>query len=415
MPQTSSAEAPATPAIGLALAGGASEGAIYEIGAIRALDEAIEGLDVNQFGVYVGVSAGAFLSSCLANGLSSAQMCRAIVKPEPGEHPFVPEMFFRPAVGEFARRLLAAPRVLGQSLWEFISRRERRLLDALTNLGQALPVAVFDNEPIHDYVRGIFSKKGRTNDFRELRQRLVIVATELESGSGVRFGEGSWRHVPISRAVQASSALPGLYPPVKIDGRQFVDGILLKTMNASVALEAGAKLVFCINPIVPVDASKGIQQNLLRRGELVAQGLPSVLSQTFRTLIYSRMKLGLKAYETRFPDADVVLIEPRRDDYESFFSNIFRFSSRRAVCERAYQATRATLRRRQDELAPILAKHGLRLNTAVLAEENRDLWYHVRLPEASDKPRRPAAAAEVLGDMDRILARLERLTAEPPA
>ncbi len=79
--------------IGLALAGGGPAGSIYEIGAVRALDEAIEGIDFNDLDIYVGVSAGAFIASCLANNLSTAQMCRAIVKDEPGEHPFVPGEF----------------------------------------------------------------------------------------------------------------------------------------------------------------------------------------------------------------------------------------------------------------------------------------------------------------------------------
>ena len=89
---------PLSPPVGLALAGGAPGGAIYEIGALRALDEAILGLDLRDCGCFVGVSAGAFLGACLANGLSTAQQVRAVVKHEPGEHPFVPEMFFRPAV-----------------------------------------------------------------------------------------------------------------------------------------------------------------------------------------------------------------------------------------------------------------------------------------------------------------------------
>ena len=51
--------------------------------------------------IYVGVSAGAFLAANLVNGLSTAQMCRAIVKQEPGEHPFVHSgIFLTPASRE---------------------------------------------------------------------------------------------------------------------------------------------------------------------------------------------------------------------------------------------------------------------------------------------------------------------------
>src|SRR5262249_521900 len=130
-------------------------------------------------------------------------------------------------------------------------------------------------------------------------------------------------HVPISRAVQASAALPGLYPPVEIDGRHYVDGILLKTVHASVALEEGVDLVLCVNPIVPVDTSRAVESGILERGKLLDHGLPSVLSQTFRTLIHSRLEVGMAAYRTRFGGSDVVLLEPERDDTLMFFTNIF--------------------------------------------------------------------------------------------
>ena len=78
--------------IGLALAGGGPEGAVYEIGALRALEEAVEGLDLNALHAYVGVSAGAFIASALANDITASQLARALVKHEPGEHPFAPEV-----------------------------------------------------------------------------------------------------------------------------------------------------------------------------------------------------------------------------------------------------------------------------------------------------------------------------------
>lgn len=394
--------------IGLALAGGAPGGAIYEIGALHALEEAIPGLDLRDCGCFVGVSAGAFLTSCLANGLSTAQQVRAIVKTEPGEHPFVPETFFQPAFKEFAKRLGQAPGVLGGALRDFLTRRERRLLDAMTVLGQTLPVAVFDNEPIRDYVSRIFAIKGRTDDFTQLKRKLTVVATDLESGESMRFGHLGWPYVPISRAVQASSALPGLYPPVEINGRHYVDGILLKTMHASVALEAGARLVFCINPLVPVDTRQGVQRNLFEPGQITRRGLPSVMSQTVRTLIHSRMVLGMKAYEARYPGADVILIEPARDDYEDFFSNIFSFASRRAVCEHAYQATRHTLWQRRLELQPILDRYDLKLDLDFLSDPEVDLWTRVGLREFS--VRHPGDRSDaVLDDLRGLLDRVESL------
>jgi predicted acylesterase/phospholipase RssA len=392
--------------VGLALAGGGPEGAVYEIGVLRALDEAIDGLDFNNLPVYVGVSAGAFLSANLANGLTTAQNARAIVKHEPGEHPFHPKTFFTPALGEMVRRSLMTPRLAFEAVLDYLRHpTDLTFGESLLRLSRALPVGVFDNEPIRDYLERIFSLPGRTNDFRQLRRRLIVVATELDSGLAVRFGEPGHDHVPISVAVQASTALPGLYPPVLIDGRHYVDGVLLKTLHASVALDAGAKLVICINPIVPVDTLHA-EERRTRERRLTELGLPTVLSQTFRTLIHSRMTVGMAAYAPRFPHQDLVLFEPKSDDYRMFFTNIFSFSSRKAVCEYAYAATRRELLLRFDELAPIFARHGLRLREEVLLDADCDLWAGVGLDggEGCDRVRGDLPVTQAL---DRALRSLE--------
>jgi NTE family protein len=430
------AAAAAAPKIALALAGGGLEGAIYEIGALRALDEACDGLDLNRLFLYVGVSAGAFIAACLANDLTTAQMCRAIVSHEPGEHPFVPETFLTPAVRQWWRGGRSLPRLLGEALAEYWRRpAELSLLESLTRLGRALPVALFDNEPIRAYLEKIYNLKSRTDDFRRLGKRLVIVATDLDSGQEVRFGEPGMDDVPISRAVQASTALPGLYPPVEIAGRHVVDGVLLKTLHASVALEAGAGLVICINPIVSVDTAHAVESGFMQRGRLIDRGLPTVLSQTLRTIIHSRLEVGMAAYKTKYGGSDVMLLEPERDDYLMFFTNIFGFSERRAVCEHAYRSTRAYLSKHHAGIAPVLARHGVALRRDVLADE-RSLWDQVGLPEharaplaaesavaqgtapPAAAPRAPAlrgprsSSPAVVSRLDGALSHLERLLAQ---
>ena len=395
--------------IGLALAGGGPAGSIYEIGAVRALDEAIEGIDFNDLDIYIGVSAGAFISSCLANNLSTAQMCRAIVKHEPGEHPFVPENFLAPAVGQFVKSGLKVPGLLINAFWDMLRKPDdTNIFTPMTRLSRALPVGIFNNEPVRAYLEKIFSMHGRTNDFRKLRRKLVLVATDLDSGRPVRFGEPGLDHVPISTAVQASTALPGLYPPVVIDGRSYVDGVLLKTLHASVALDEGADLVLCVNPIVPVDTIRSVELGVMRRGQLADRGLPTVLAQTFRTLVHSRMGAGLAAYETRYTDKDVLVFEPRRDDYNMFFTNVFSFSNRKAVCEHAYQSTRRKLWRNRRRIEPILERHGLRLRTEELEDEDRDLWKSVGLYEK--RRRRPTS--HLKERLDKALAQIEAMVAE---
>lgn len=348
---------------------------MYEIGAVWALAEALEGIDLTALSCYVGVSAGALLAACLANGMSPAVLVRMIDDRAPSEEPFEPELFFVPNYREFLRRGAALPALFGEALWHFTRRRRGHAVASwLSRAGRTVPVGLFDNEPIREYLKRVFAKRGRTDDFRRLSSKLIVVATDLDTGRLVRFGARGNDRVPISRAVQASTALPGLYPPVTIDGRDCVDGVLLKTLHASIALEEGVELLLCVNPIVPVDTTLGEQSRALPPNALRTHGLPAVVSQMFRTLVHSRLELGMSSYETRYPDADVVLFEPGREEYDMFFSNILSFETKRSLCELAYRATRNDLIARADELEPVFAAHGVQMNTEVLADADRTPW-----------------------------------------
>ena len=369
--------------IGLALAGGGPAGAVYEIGALYALQEAMDGVDLTTLQCYVGVSAGAFVAACLANRMPPSLLVRLLDRRVEGEVPFDPKLFFVPNYREFARRGLTLPGLFSQALWYFLKRPfDRSVASAATRTARALPAGIFDNEPIRKYLEDVFSREGRTNDFRKLETALVLVASELETGKSIRFGAPGHTQVPIALAVQASTALPGVYPPVLIDGRYCVDGVLLKTLHASVALEYGVDLLLCVNPVVPVDTRHGELEGVLKPGALLEGGLPAVLSQTFRTLVHSRLELGLAGYGARYPNASVVLFEPPRDEYGMFFSNILSLGDRHRVCELAYAATRADLLRRADELGPLLARFGITLRRDILEDETRTLWGSLGKPES---------------------------------
>lgn len=362
------------PKVGLVLGGGGPLGGIYEIGALRALDESLEGVDFNDLYVYVGVSAGAFIAANLANQMTSAQMCRIFVKNEAEVHPFHPEVFYRPALREYVKRMLSVPGLLVEALAKFVGNpHDQTFLDALTVLTQAVPAGIFDNAGLEEYLQRSYSMLGRTNDFRQLSRRLYLVAADLESGDAVRFGAPGYDHIPVSRAVQASVATPGMYVPVEIDGRYYMDGTLRKGMHASVALDDGAELVFAINPLVPIDASQAVSAGTMSPGTLTNRGMPNIISQTYRTMVYSRMRAGMKMYETEYPDASILLFEPTRDDAKIFFSNVFSFQSRRMVCEHAYQMTRKDLLARADTLEPELSKFGIRLRRDILEDDQRTI------------------------------------------
>lgn len=368
------------PRIGLALAGGGPLGAIYEIGALCALDEALDGLDLTQLAGYVGVSAGSFIAAGLANGMTPRELCAAFIESDEGDEGadlFSPTLLMRPAWGEYLRRAAAVPRLATQALYQYAFQRRSRLA-AFERLGRALPAGLFSGHAMERQLARLFAREGRSNDFRQLARKLVLVATDLDSGEAVPFGQPGLDAVPISLAVQASAALPGLYAPVEVQGRTCVDGALKKTLHASVLLDAGLDLLICLNPLVPFDATHAPRHQVLGSGEariprLVDGGLPIVLSQTFRSLIHSRLELGMRGYAETHPHTDIVLFEPDHRDAEMFLANTFSLSQRRALAEHAYQRTRALLRSRRSTLGAQLARHGITIDRAVLDDPERRL------------------------------------------
>ena len=372
--------------IGLALAGGGPVGGIYEVGAMAALSEALDGLDFTTFDVYVGVSAGALMSAAVANGLGPARLARMLVDNDT-EDGLDPEMLLRPALAEYLQRALAVPVLFWSSLRQYLSDPwHLGLVESFQGLSHALPTGIFNGVGIDQLLRRWFSTGGRSNDFRKLKQPLFIVATDLDTGESVAFGSAGHDDVPISVAVRASTALPGLYPPVRIGDRDFVDGGLIKTLHASVALQAGADLLICINPLVPFDARLAAKRPLAKNStlapaHLVDGGLPVVLAQTFRAIIHSRMRTGMDRYRHEYPGKDVVLFEPTRDDAEMFFTNVFSYRARSRLCEHVYQRTRSDLYRRRNELRPIFARHGIEMNIAVLKDHTRSLLSRKRRPD----------------------------------
>ena len=400
--RTPARRAPRRHPVGLALAGGGFLGAAYELGALAALAEGVDGLNLTELDSYVGVSAGAFIAAGLANGQSAHQMVRMFI--DDTDSALDPASILRPATQLLRKALVAAPVTAGQALMALAATGTRGLpasaWDALERFARSMPPGVLDARLIEQTLERLFQADHRTNDFRELRGRLRIVATDIDTGQPVAFGSPGRDHVPISRAVIASAALPGVFQPVSIDGHFFVDGALNKTLHASVALNDGVRLLFCVNPLVPF--SRGA---LTRPGTIAKAGLPVILSQSMRTVIRSRMTTGLEKYGSTHPHASLVVLEPRSDDTALFFTRIFTVSSRRRVCEQAYQHTRLDLLARFDPLNRVLAPRGMRLNRRVLEDPSLTLVEPPGRHRPGSTPLR--AATDRLGlaldDLDRAL------------
>ena len=256
-------------------------------------------------------------------------------------------------------------------------------------------------------MRKPFSAPGRTNDFRKLKRKLVRVATDLDRGESAPFGLPGLDHVPISIAVPAGSALPGLLPTVEIDERHDVDGALKKTLHASVLLDEGLDLLICLNPLVSFDATATARHHVMSRSEeriprLVDGALPVVLSQTFRTLIDSRLELGMTGYEHSHPGTTILLFEPDQRDPEMFLANTLGYSQRRMLAEHACQRTRRMLRSRRGALNRQLARHGVQIDDAGLDDATRRPLRPAK-PDGHNASRALRRLEEVLDDLETTL------------
>ena len=385
--------------LGLALAGGGPLGAFYELGALHALSEALIGRQLTELDVYVGVSSGSLVAAGLANGFDTTALGTTFILDEGTLVPFAPELLLQPAVGLYAERLARVPAALTSAVRQYA----RAPLNGawpplLRSIARLAPTAAFENAPLQKYLHDLFTTAGHTDDFRKLRKQLYVVATRLSTGESVAFGDNRHDEVPISKAVMASAALPGLYAAVEINGHHYVDGALLRTMHASLALERGCDLVVCVNPLVPFDSSHAKGR---RYHNFVDEGLPTILSQTFRAMIRSRMQVGMASYRERYPDSDTILLEPDRHDETLFFTNVFRYSGRRKLVEHAYQKTRRDLLDQARELGPLLRRRNLELDTDILRRKGRTF--------ASAAHERAAHARRVVRRLRKALGRLDGL------
>lgn len=359
--------------VALALAGGGPMGGLYEMGALIAISQAFPNLKLHKLPMYVGVSAGSVIASALANRFSIEEIASNLLRPDEVEHPIHPSLFYTPAWREYIKRASQIPGLTWQAIMDYMKQpQDETLLESFTRLKRVLPSGFFDNAPIEKYLRDLYASTEKTNDFRELDSKLMIVAADLDCGRSVVFGQKDWDDVPISQAVQASTCVPGLYTPVKIHDHFFIDGILYKTVHASAALDAGADFVICINPIVPY-CNKGFSPENPNETSIIREGTTGIISQAIRAMVHSRSVTGFRQYEGDYEGKDIVLFEPNTDDAEWFFANEFSFKNRVELVDRAYRATLDDLRDRKLAFNTLFEKYDLHIDEERLEPVNESI------------------------------------------
>jgi hypothetical protein len=298
-------------------AGGGITGIAWEIGGLAAL-ELLLGRRASEFDTYVGISAGAVVTALAANGIPPADVWAEMASGSGRMFGVATGDLFKLGGRGLARALRILPRI-ASGLLKIPASGHSPAEVVMEALG-ALPSGLVDNSGVQRAVASVLSKRG-TDSFAALKKRLFILAVELDTGRVAAFGERAWRDVAISTAVQASTAVPGLCRPVRIE----------------------------VNPAGPPRAARiGMERTLL-----------DVMQQSVSMMLRSRMQYAMRCYRSEFPDVDVILVEPTAED--PGITNCMSWSDAAAIAAGGYRSVVQAFRLQRRAYERILSRHGITL------------------------------------------------------
>ena len=159
-----------------------------------------------------------------------------------------------------------------------------------------------------------------------------------------------------------------------IEGREYVDGGMGGTASLDIAIEQGATLVVCVNPLVPYDdsalkpAGSGDASRTFTR-----KGLSAIASQVSRIYVHSGLKYHVKQLRRQHPEVDIILIEPRSDDQMLAFGNIMRYGERLAIARHGFESVTLDLAQDYQNYKETLARHGVPLTRRLVIEELQEI------------------------------------------
>ncbi len=358
-------------------AGGGITGVYYELGVIKCLEDTFGGFSIHDFDMFFGISAGAIVTSLIANGISTDEL---LLELDPRNRSGVDlELRLRDlTIRDLPRRIA--------SLWEHAREYRERVRAGEERLGltaalsqlAALAGPFFRGDAKAKQLAELLSRPGRTNDFRELTRELYIGATDQDRREHVLFGAEPYRHVPIHQAVQASAAIHPFLAPVAIDGRRYTDGFVTRTTNIAAAVDRGANLIVVVDPFLPYVSEKP--------GFHDRHSLFWVLVQDYKTVAYTRYENAANVLAESNPGITCVAFLPSNRMRRLLASNPISTGNFDPIVSQAYASTYRRLERQAYRLAPALAEHGIELRLDRAAKR-------VNLLDALPVPRAAALCA----------------------
>ncbi len=348
----------------LSLSGGGLSGAFFEIGCLAALDDFL-GFDFSStgFDIHIGVSAGATVSALLAKGIPARKIYWGLLTNAD------PTLQFRrndmydvnrwAILGSAVGVVLSIPGYFIRCVK--IGQRPSPF-DFMHYIEERLPAGVFSLDNYQRLLARIFEANGKTDSFDGLDKELYVPATDLDLGTRRVFSNVEGSKVSISQAVAASSAIPLLFRPVSIEGRDYIDGSTGKVAHLDVALRAGASTILIINPLVNISNDR--QTVCLPRGDgkcatIREKGMSFIQDQASRIETRVRLDGEIRRCQAEYPDVKLYRIEPSSSEAMMFLHHTMSYSEREQLLRYGYTSMTSILRRRRAVIEELMQFHGL--------------------------------------------------------
>ena len=312
------------PGTALVLSGGATKAFYFHLGVLKALQ-------LDEVSSIVGSSAGAIIGAFIASGASVENLLTSIYQ----KKVYIPKfdtwiktltstMLFKPKYADLTRQSLstgmAGLRFFASLPWLQNKDVVAEAMDKLIH-SQTQVTGFFDAVALEDMFKSLLP----STEFQNLDTDLYVTGTCLDCPTrgvfnGIYDFHDERNHfmtdVPIHRAVRASTTIPGMFDPIKINGHYYIDGEIRQTLSADIGVELADKVIIS-HTYQPLHISGG--------GSVRDMGWLNILKQSTSILFYERIQTWREIYRRQNPDTEIIWIQPEPDDIDFFQTPEFSF------------------------------------------------------------------------------------------
>lgn len=331
--------------VGIALSGGAIEGFLYQVGVVHALNQAFTNRSFYDVDVISGVSSGSIVGTVIASKAPVKEVIKSLYGYESEVPPLKISILFDFSGFPIMKRFTKVSLQMGKtpiSQW-------------LSNMARSIPTGFFKGDRLEAYFETIIAKYAPGKLLKDLKTKLFIGVTDQDTFKHVILGKKPLDDILTSEAVRASASLPPLYQPKRIRDRLYIDGQITKSCNLEAVVEAGARLIFVIDPLKPFETSTP--------GQADQQGGFYGIIQMVKALVSTRFETSLNAMGERHPDVDFMIFQPDEECAKLMSGSPVRARFRTEIIRAAYQGTLRRLRERHHVYEAVLSRYGFKLKS----------------------------------------------------